>query len=131
MRLHLVLGVTLLMHSLEVKGGPTADIEGEEKTCKAFYKECKDVSECCEDIEGGESVEKGEVICGTEWDDQTRKRCLIKPAKCTPVGRPCTALNTCCDGAQCGDGSGKDPDPCHGPICSKKLMQVLCNKPEK
>ena len=52
MRLHLVLGVTLLMHSLEVKGGPTADIEGEEKTCKAFYKECKDVSECCEDIEG-------------------------------------------------------------------------------
>ena len=52
MRLHLVLGVTLLMHSLEVKGGPTADIEGEEKTCKAFGEECKDVSECCEDIKG-------------------------------------------------------------------------------
>ena len=49
MRLHLVLGVTLLMHSLEVKGGPTADIEGEEKTCKALYEECKDTSECCEE----------------------------------------------------------------------------------
>merc|ERR1712142_1432798 len=80
MRLHLVLGVTLLMHSLEVKGGPTADIEGDEKTCKALYHECKDTSECCQENEGGKSVEEGEVICGSPWDDHPIKRCRIKPA---------------------------------------------------
>ena len=52
MRLYLILGVTLLMHSLEVKGGPTAAIEDEEKTCKALSKECKDTSECCKENEG-------------------------------------------------------------------------------
>ena len=109
MRLHLVLGVTLLMHSLEVKGGPTADIEGEEKTCKALWKECKDVSECCEEYDDKE----GEVVCAKQWESDPfmPKRCLTK--KCSPVGPPheCDDVRKCCDPkAQCGDGSGKKPN---------------------
>jgi len=124
MRLHLLLGATLLMHSLEVKGN-------REKTCKALNKECKDTSECCKEKEGGESVE-GEVICGSHWDDQPRKICLIKPAKCIPVGQEgCTNIKTCCDGAQCGDGSGKDPNKCYGEICPRSRAIIYCKKPEK
>ena len=107
MRLHLVLGVTLLMHSLEVKGGPTAPIESEEKTCKQYGEDCQDVSECCEDLTSPRKKEDGEVICGSHWVDDDRKACVRKPAKCTPVGNECTALNKCCDGAQCGDGRPK------------------------
>ena len=51
---------------------------------------------------------EGKVICGSHWDDQPRKICLVKPAKCIPVGQEeCTNIKTCCDGAQCGDGRPK------------------------
>merc|ERR1712133_320022 len=137
MRLHLLLGVTLLMHSLEVKGGGGVDevikpIKDEEKTCKAFGNECKDTSECCKEKEGRDRRVEGKVICGSHWDDQPRKICLIKPARCIPVGEEeCTNIKTCCDGAQCGDGSGKDPNKCDGPICTDEEQIFTCNKPEK